>query len=200
MGTKLYVGNLAWSLSEADLAEAFSEVGSVVSAQIPLNDRGQSRGFGFVEMSTEEEAAAAIEKFNGVEMGGRPVRVNEAGQGGERSEGGRASGEVNNKKLFVGNLPWSLGEAELTEMFSEAGSVVSTRLPLNERGQSRGIAFVEMESDEAAQKAIEIFHGKEVEGRAMTVNVARPQSARPPRRDYAPRDNWQDNSNWNAGY
>lgn len=168
MGTKLYVGNLSWNTSEEGLAEAFGNVGTVVSAEIPKNERGQSRGFGFVEMSSDEEAAAAIEKFNETELDGRQVRVNEAGQGGG------ASTQVNEAKLFVGNLPWSLGEQELTEMFSEVGEVVSVRVPLNERGQSRGIAFVEMGSEELAKAAIEKFHEQEISGRNITVNVARP--------------------------
>jgi cold-inducible RNA-binding protein len=79
MATKLYVGNLPFSTSEQDLHSMFSEVGTVVSAEI-VTDRetGRSRGFGFVEMSTQDEATAAVTRFDQMEMKGRPITVNEA--------------------------------------------------------------------------------------------------------------------------
>lgn len=175
MGKKLYVGNLSWNTTEGSLQEAFSQAGSVVSAQIPLNDMGKSRGFGFVEMSTDEEAAAAITMFHDKELDGRVLRVNEAGQGGAAAGGGA----VNNKKLFVGGLAWTTNEDSLMGAFSQAGSVVSVKIPLNDMGKSRGIGFVEMATDEEAQTAISMFHEKELDGRMITVNVARPMQPRP---------------------
>ena len=76
---KLYVGGLSWGTTEDSLREAFMGAGSVVSAQI-IMDRmsGRSKGFGFVEMETEEEAAKAIEMFNGQELDGRKISVSEA--------------------------------------------------------------------------------------------------------------------------
>ena len=74
MGNKLYVGNLPFSATEAELTEAFSQCGTVTSAKI-ITDRetGRSKGFGFVEMSTDAEASDAITKFNGADYDGRPV-------------------------------------------------------------------------------------------------------------------------------
>lgn len=79
MGTKLYVGNLSWGINNDSLNEAFSKAGSVASAQV-ITDRmsGRSKGFGFVEMSSPEEAQAAIEMWNEQELDGRPLKVNEA--------------------------------------------------------------------------------------------------------------------------
>ena len=79
MATKLYVGNLSYDTTSATLQDAFSQVGTVVSATV-ITDKmsGRSKGFGFVEMSTEDEAQAAIEMFNGKELEGRTVTVNEA--------------------------------------------------------------------------------------------------------------------------
>lgn len=95
MSTKLYVGNLAFQTTSQDLQELFAQVGTVESASvIEDRDTGQSKGFAFVEMSTEEEAAAAIEQFNGKEVAGRALKVNEArpkenrGGGGGRGFGG----------------------------------------------------------------------------------------------------------------
>lgn len=96
MVKKLYVGNLAFQTTSQDLQDLFAQAGTVESASV-IEDRntGQSKGFAFVEMSTEEEAAAAIDQFNGKEFGGRNLTVNEArprenrgGGGGGRNFGG----------------------------------------------------------------------------------------------------------------
>jgi cold-inducible RNA-binding protein len=91
MGTKLYVGNLSFRTTSEELREAFAGVGTVESASvIEDRDTGRSRGFAFVEMATPEEAAAAIEQFNGKEFGGRNLTVNEAKPRTDR--GGRGGG------------------------------------------------------------------------------------------------------------
>lgn len=79
MAKKLYVGNLSYSTNDDSLRETFAQAGNVESANV-IMDRmsGRSRGFGFVEMATDEEAAAAIEMFNGKEVDGRELTVNEA--------------------------------------------------------------------------------------------------------------------------
>jgi RNA recognition motif-containing protein len=96
MSTKLYVGNLAFGTTSEQLQELFAQAGTVQSANV-VEDRetGRSRGFAFVEMSTNAEAAAAIDQFNGKEVDGRALKVNEAkprenrgGGGGGRNFGG----------------------------------------------------------------------------------------------------------------
>ena len=89
MSTKLYVGNLSFNTSNEDLQELFGQAGTVESANI-VEDRetGRSRGFGFIEMSSKEEAQAAIEQLNGKEVDGRSLTVNEAKPREERSGGG----------------------------------------------------------------------------------------------------------------
>jgi len=94
---KLYVGNLSFDTTSYDLETMFGEVGTVESANVVEDrDTGRSRGFGFVEMSSKEEGANAIEQFNGTEMNGRNLTVNEAKPrenrgfgGGNRGGGGR---------------------------------------------------------------------------------------------------------------
>ena len=79
MGNKLYVGNLPFSATEQVLTETYAESGNVQSVRIITDrDSGRSKGFGFVEMSSSEEAKAAIEKFNGSDWEGRAMTVNEA--------------------------------------------------------------------------------------------------------------------------
>ncbi len=79
MGKKLYVGNLSYSVTDQDLSNLFSQCGTVESAKVIQDrDSGRSKGFGFVEMSTDQEAADAIGKLNGKDHDGRPLKVNEA--------------------------------------------------------------------------------------------------------------------------
>ncbi|HKD65315.1 MAG TPA: RNA-binding protein [Candidatus Binataceae bacterium] len=95
MGRRLYVGNLAWAVNDQDLRELFSEVGKVDNSQVIVDrETNRSRGFGFVEMASDESAEAAIKKFNGRDLKGRAIRVNEAqarstGGGGARTGGSR---------------------------------------------------------------------------------------------------------------
>jgi RNA recognition motif-containing protein len=90
MTMKLYVGNLAFQTSSDDLQQLFAQAGTVESASVVEDrDTGRSRGFGFVEMSSKEEGEAAISKFNGTELSGRSLTVNEAKPRENRGGGGR---------------------------------------------------------------------------------------------------------------
>ena len=86
MGKKLFVGNLSWDVRDEQLKEVFSEVGTVEEAVVIIDRmKNRSKGFGFVTMSTEEEAQRALEELNGKEIDGRPINVSEAReQSGER--------------------------------------------------------------------------------------------------------------------
>ncbi len=93
MGKKLYVGNLAYGLGDSDLEKLFAEHGSVRSAQVIMDrDTGRSKGFGFVEMGSDQEAQAAITALNGKEVDGRALTVNEARPREERGGGGGGRG------------------------------------------------------------------------------------------------------------
>lgn len=104
MSMKLYVGNLSFQTSSGDLQTLFAQAGTVESASVVEDrDTGRSRGFGFVEMSSKEEGEAAIAQFNGKEVNGRNLNVNEAkprenrGGGGGRGFGGGGRGNGGNR-------------------------------------------------------------------------------------------------------
>lgn len=89
---------------------------------------------------------------------------------------------MNQNRLFVGNLSYQTMQDDLQEYFSQAGVVTSVNLMQDKvTGKSRGFAFVEYATAEEANKAVEQFHGKEFQGRALTVNIARPREERAPR-------------------
>jgi RNA recognition motif-containing protein len=93
VGKKLYVGNLSYTMDSSQLQELFSQYGTVQSAQV-ISDRdtGRSKGFGFVEMSSDQEAQAAISGLHGQQHGGRPLTVNEARPREDRGGGGGGGG------------------------------------------------------------------------------------------------------------
>lgn len=110
MGKKLYVGNLSYDIGNSDLQRAFAAHGTVVSAQvITERETGRSKGFGFVEMGSEQEAQAAISALNGTSLAGRNLTVNEArqqesrGGGGHRGDGGGGGGGFGRSRGAFGN-------------------------------------------------------------------------------------------------
>lgn len=182
-GPKLYVGNLPWTCNSSELAELFQKAGTVEMVEV-IYDREteRSRGFGFVTMSTMEDARAAMETFNGADYGGRTLRVNFPDRSGA-SAGPRPPREDNPNKLFVGNLPWGIDDGTLEQLFSEHGKVVEARIVYDrDTGRSRGFGFVTMSSEQEVNEVINKMDGMDVEGRSLRVNLAgnRP----PPRRDF----------------
>jgi len=109
MGKKLYVGNLPFSATDESLMQLFQQAGQVESARIITDrDTGRNKGFGFVEMSTEQEAADAITKFNGADFEGRSIKVNEARPMAPREGGGggRGSGRGGDRGKGGGGRRW----------------------------------------------------------------------------------------------
>jgi cold-inducible RNA-binding protein len=93
MGKKLYVGNLSYSVTDGELEQLFAAHGTVQSAQVIMDrDTGRSKGFGFVEMSSDQEAQAAIAALDGAQSGGRSLTINEAKPREERGGGGGGRG------------------------------------------------------------------------------------------------------------
>src|SRR2546422_9490536 len=107
MSMKLYVGNLAFDTTSNELQTLFAQAGTVESVSL-IEDRetGRSRGFGFVEMQTKEEGAAAIQKFNGQEVGGRSLKVNEAKPREKRNGGNCPRYQLRALRLLTNPPAW----------------------------------------------------------------------------------------------
>lgn len=177
---KLYVGNVPYDVDSETLAQVFEGAGTVEIVEIIGNrETGQSRGFGFVTMSTVEEADKAVEMFHRHDLNGRLLTVNKAAIKGSRPPP-RVSEPRN--RIYVGNLPWSADDARLEQLFSEYGKVVSARVVSDrETGRSRGFGFVVLSSEAEMNDAISNLDGQNLDGRAIRVNVA---AARPARRGF----------------
>ncbi|CAO2840520.1 unnamed protein product [Amaranthus hypochondriacus] len=170
---KLFVGNLPYDVDSEKLAQLFDGAGVVEIAEVIYNrETDRSRGFGFITMSTVEEAEKAVEMMNGYELNGRLLTVNKAAPRGSRPE--RPPREfAASFRVYVGNLPWDLDNARLEQVFSEFGKVLSARVVFDrETGRSRGFGFVTMDSESEMNDAIAALDGQTLDGRAIRVNVA----------------------------
>ncbi|KAI5665056.1 hypothetical protein M9H77_24379 [Catharanthus roseus] len=170
---KLFVGNLPYDVDSEKLAQLFEQAGVVEIAEVIYNrDTDQSRGFGFVTMSTVEEAEQAVEKFNRYDLNGRFLTVNKAAPRGARPERAPRVYEAA-YRIYVGNLPWDVDDARLEQVFSEHGKVVNARVVYDrDSGRSRGFGFVTMTSESEMNDAIANLDGQSLDGRAIRVNVA----------------------------
>ncbi|XP_076903772.1 28 kDa ribonucleoprotein, chloroplastic-like [Bidens hawaiensis] len=168
---KLFVGNLPYDYDSENLAQLFSSAGVVEIAEVIYNrDTEQSRGFGFVTLSTVEEAEKAVETFNGYDLSGRLLTVNKAAPRGSQPERRVVATSF---KVYVGNLAWQVDSSRLEQAFSEHGKVVDARVIYDrETGRSRGFGFVTMASETEMNDAIAALDGQSLDGRAIKVNVA----------------------------
>ncbi|QCE14877.1 28 kDa ribonucleoprotein, chloroplastic [Vigna unguiculata] len=178
---KLFVGNLPYDVDSQKLAMLFEQAGVVEIAEvIYARDTDRSRGFGFVTMSTVEEAEKAVEKFNSYDYDGRLLTVNKASPRGAQPERRPRRNFEPAFSVYVGNLPWDVDGTRLEQVFSEHGKVLSARVVYDrESGRSRGFGFVTMSDESEMNDAVAALDGQTLDGRTIRVNVA---EDRPPRR------------------
>merc|ERR1712232_39825 len=171
-----FVGGLPFSTTEEQLKKDFEECGPIEKMNMPKNEEGKAKGIAFITFKTAEGVTAAI-KYDGDEYGGRTLKVNKAGEKGDKGKGkgkdgkdGKGKKGNNELTAFVRGLPFSITEDVLRKDFAECGEVVKLRMPLNEEGRPKGIAFIEFSNEEGLKKAIE-YDNQEYGGR--TINVAK---------------------------
>ncbi|XP_027357515.1 28 kDa ribonucleoprotein, chloroplastic-like [Abrus precatorius] len=170
---KLYVGNLPYDVDSQKLAMLFEQAGTVEIAEVIYNrETDQSRGFGFVTMSTVEEAEKAAEKFNRYDYDGRLLTVNKASPRGSRPERPPRTFEPS-FAIYVGNLPWNVDNSQLEQIFSDHGKVLNARIVYDrDSGRSRGFGFVTMSDEKEMNDAVAALDGQNLDGRAIKVSVA----------------------------
>lgn len=175
---KLFVGNLPFDIDSEKLAQMFERAGVVEISEVIYNrETDQSRGFGFVTMSSVEEAQKAVEMFHRYDVGGRLLTVNIAAPRGSRPE--RSQESEPTFKVYAGNLPWQVDDARLEQVFSQHGKVLDARVVFDrETGRSRGFGFVQMASKAEMDDAIAALDGQSLDGRTLRVNVAEERSRR----------------------
>ena len=195
-GTEIFVGNLPFSINWQALKDLMRKSGEVVRADVRTDNWGKSRGFGTVVFSTEEEAARAVEEFQGFEIEGRqldtrPGRVysqernsssdivssnpNEnteaTHENTEFTENVTGDGEKSNT-IFVSNLPWVTNVDDLYELFETIGRVANAEVQYNEAGKPSGNAVIQFELEELAELAITNLDNYNYGGRDLKISYA----------------------------
>ncbi|GKU95762.1 hypothetical protein SLEP1_g9083 [Rubroshorea leprosula] len=168
---KVFVLNLPWSFSVADIKSMFGQCGTVTDVEIIKQKNGKSRGFAFITMASGEEAQAVIDKFDSQDVSGRIIKVEFAKRLRKPSPqppSGVRPGEAIHK-LYVSNLAWKARSSHLREFFSANFSPVSARVVFEAsgRGKAAGYGFVSFATKEEAEAAISALDGKELMGRPI---------------------------------
>jgi RNA recognition motif-containing protein len=200
---KLFVAGLPDSISEDVLKQLFEATGGKVLGVSLPKDRmtGRPRGFGFVTMTTPEEAQAARDALDGSMQGGKSISVRPfqaepprrdgvaPGPGGPRMGGGGPPGprgpggaaQAPDRTLYVGNLPYDATVEEVQTLINGVApdSVVRVHLPMDADGRKRGFGFVTMASSEAAKAAEVALRSADLRNRRLVVNLAHPKGERP---------------------
>ncbi|KAH8591945.1 hypothetical protein B0O99DRAFT_259262 [Bisporella sp. PMI_857] len=166
--SSIYIGNLLFDVTGADLAKEFSEYGTVKSAIIAQDSRGLSKGFGYVEFETTQQATTAIEARHLTVFEGRRLIVNYMA----KTQRDRSPSEPS-KTLFIGNLAFEMSDADLNKLFREIRNVIDVRVAIDRRtGQPRGFAHADFVDIDSATKAMGQLANKEVYGRKLRVDFS----------------------------
>ncbi|GKU85661.1 hypothetical protein SLEP1_g295 [Rubroshorea leprosula] len=170
VNTKLYFGNLPYSVDSAQLAGIIQEYGSPELVEVLYErESGRNRGFAFVTMSSIEDCNAVIQNLDGSEYLGRILRVNFS----DKPKPKQPLYPETEHKLFIGNLSWSVTSESLTQAFQEYGNVVGARVIYDGKtGRSRGYGFVCYSTKSEMEAALQSLDGVELEGRAIRVSLA----------------------------
>lgn len=190
VGQRVYVGNLSWDTRWQGLKDHMRQAGEVLHAEVFKDGSGRSAGCGIVEFETRSDAENAIRTMNDSMLDGRAIFIREdreegkprasrptreRGDRGERSSSyhgdhsrGRREGG-GRRKIVVWNLPYHMRWQQLKDIFRDTGDVVRADVPLHPDGKSKGMGTVMFERSEDAERAIEEWSGKTIEGRVVDV-------------------------------
>ncbi|XP_068303087.1 polyadenylate-binding protein 6-like [Pyrus communis] len=184
--TNLFVKNLAEHVTEDLLRELFSQYGSVYSLAIMKDEKGKSKGFGFANFESPEEAKKAVEGMNGALLGSKHLFVGRAQKKAEREKFLKCKEEMLNSEikklksmnLYVKNLAESVDDIKLGEHCSAFGKILSAKVMRDGNGMSRGFGFVCFSTLQEAAKALSNLNGAMLEGRKLYVAVAQSKDHR----------------------
>ncbi|KAL8855998.1 MAG: hypothetical protein Q9178_007368 [Gyalolechia marmorata] len=172
----VYVGNLFFDVKEDDLRKKFEQCGTIEGVKLIMDNRGLSKGFGYVNFTSQEAADAAIETFNEQPFEGRRLTVQYAAPRAPLV--GRHVRNVSGtmaptRTLFIGNMSFEMSDRELNDLFREIRNVVDVRVAIDRRtGQPRGFAHADFTDLDSAKEAMLTLSGKEVCGRALRVDYS----------------------------
>lgn len=168
----VFIKNLDKAIDNKAMYDTFSAFGNILSCKVAQDEKGVSKGYGFVHFETEEAANSSIEQVNGMLLNDKKVFV---GRFITRKEREKALGEKNKlfTNVYVKNFGDELGDQTLQEMFEKFGKITSHKVMSKDDGKSRGFGFVAFEQAEAAEAAVAALNGKELpDGKTLYVGRA----------------------------
>ncbi|KAK1411798.1 hypothetical protein QVD17_32569 [Tagetes erecta] len=179
--TNLYVKNLDSDMAEETLEKSFAKFGKIISLVIARDENGVSKGFGFVNFESPDDARKAVEDMNGLTLGSKVLYVARAQKKAEREQFLRRRFEDIRKEqimkyqglnVYVKNIDDDVTENELQEHFSQCGTITSTKLMCDDKGLSKGFGFVCFSTPEEANKAVNTLHGYMFHRKPLYVAIA----------------------------
>lgn len=171
----IFIKNLDKSIDHKSLYDTFAQFGTILSCKIELDENNQSKGYGYIQFQSAESAEKAIEKVNGKMLNGKKVFVGTFVARKERLAQ-LASRKFTN--VYVKNLDENVDEEQLKQLFANHGSIKSAVIMRDEHGKSKCFGFINFESAEDAEKAVEEVNGKEVNGKQVYVGRAQKKAER----------------------
>jgi len=185
--TNVYIKNLAPEVTDDELTKIVTEFGDITSCVIMKDDKGNSKGFGFVNFKEPEAAAKAVDTLQGKEHKGKTLYAGRAQKKAERSAVLKAKfDEVRQERiakyqgmnLYVKNLADDVDDDKLREEFTAAGTITSAKVMKDEKGKSKGFGFVCMSSPDEATRAVTEMNGKMLKGKPLYVALAQRKEVR----------------------
>lgn len=173
----IFIKNLDKTIDNKAMYDTFSAFGNILSCKVAQDEAGNSKGYGFVHFETEEAAVNAITKVNGMLLNGKKVFVGRfiPRKDRERELGEKAKYFTN---VYIKNFGDEFDDDKLFEMFSKYGKVTSHKVMSSDEGKSRGFGFVCYEDPEAAEKACDDMHAKDMNGKTLFVGRAQKRNER----------------------
>ncbi|KAL2436353.1 hypothetical protein ABEF95_008866 [Exophiala dermatitidis] len=183
----LYVGNLFFDVTETDLVKEMARFGTVTRCKIVRDTRGLSKGFGYVDFSTQEAADAALEALNMQMFEGRRITVQYAARSSGMMDTPNTTRRPMNppsKTLFIGNMSFEMTDRDLSNLFRGIRNVIDVRVAIDRRtGQPRGFAHADFIDVKSAMEAMKVLSEKEIYGRRLRVDYSFSSSNRAPRNE-----------------
>ncbi|CAI9783139.1 unnamed protein product [Fraxinus pennsylvanica] len=171
----VFVKNLSDSIDSVNVQEMFQKFGNVLSCKVVTSDDGKSKGYGFVQLESENSANAAIENLNGSIVGDKQIYV---GKFVKKSDRTVTNPEAKYTNLYMKNLDPDVTEEILLGKFSAYGKIISLAILKDENGASRGFGFVNFENPDDAKLALEAFHGTQLGSKVLYVARAQKKKER----------------------
>ncbi|XP_073286330.1 polyadenylate-binding protein 7-like [Primulina huaijiensis] len=171
----VFVKNLSEPIDSMNLNEMFQKFGNVLSCKVVTSDDGKSKGYGFVQMDSENAANAAIEALNDSMIGGKQMYV---GKFVKKADGVIPSHETKYTNLYIKNLDTDVSEDVIKDKFSEYGKLVSFVVSKDESGASKGFGFANFENPDDAKRAVEDLNGSQLGSKVIYVARAQKKSER----------------------